>query len=289
MMESKRKFVYRAGTEHGPVFDVEHYNDKFEDWLVTDPQLYDSIDQRFKGSSKVWFWKAAISQQPGILVTEARNPNNPESIFNGVCLVKSKDSEKSLEELLRSLEWEKTSVETDSEGFSLMDFSTLVQAVVQYMKDNNPTSPQESNFQAELKAACHWHWSEKDVQCLERGPHYNWRVKIAARSIYQKWLNDYKKAETQKSDLESRIFDLVMYYDDLREPECKRSRGTSQSPSTSYPGKSPKKRPRNEVEIPSVTGENKEYKAGSKKKVTPPNGIYSPLISFQRPFPSPHP
>lgn len=274
MMESERKFVYRAGTEHGPVFDVGHgdHNDEFEGWLVTDPKLYGSIDRR---SSKVWFWKATISQQPSILVTEASNPDNPESIFNGVCLVKSKDSEKSLEELLRSLDWEETSVETDNEGFSLMDFSTLVRAVEQYMKDNNPTSPEEFNFQAELKAACHWHWSEKDVQCLERGPHDNWRVKIAARIICRTWVTHYEKADkTQSSDLGSRIFDLEMYYDDLREPACKRSHGTSQSPSTSFPRKSPKKGPGNGVESPSVNGENKEYKAGPKKKMTPPNGIY---------------
>lgn len=73
-----------------------------------------------------------------------------------------------------------------------MDVSTLVQAVIIYMKDHYPTTPEEFNFQAELKAACQWHW-EDDERPLESGPHDDCRVKIAAKETFKKWVKELKK------------------------------------------------------------------------------------------------
>ena len=60
-----------------------------------------------------------------------------------------------------SPKWQKTSVPQCRGELSLMDVSTVVQAVIVYMKDHYPTTPDEFNFHAELKAACHWHWLDK--------------------------------------------------------------------------------------------------------------------------------
>ena len=83
-----------------------------------------------------------------------------------------------------------------------MDFSTLVRAVLVYMKDHYPTTPDEYNFQAELKAASHWYWYPKSNEnpghekeaCtsiklpeLGSGPHKDDRVKIAALATCKKW------------------------------------------------------------------------------------------------------
>lgn len=38
-------------------------------------------------------------------------------------------------------------------GSSLVNCSELVQAVIEYMKDNYPNNPEEFNFQAELQHA----------------------------------------------------------------------------------------------------------------------------------------
>ena len=76
---------------------------------------------------------------------------------------------------------------------SLMDDSTLVQAVLIYMKDNFPKTPQDFNSHAELKAASHWHWSDDDNRPLEPGPHDDFRVKSAAKTTLEKWENELKK------------------------------------------------------------------------------------------------
>ena len=85
-----------------------------------------------------------------------------------------------------------------------MDFSTLVRAVMVYMKDHYPTTPDEYNFQAELKAASHWFWYPKSNEnpgheeeaCtsikppeLVSGPHKDNRVKIAALETCRKWIS----------------------------------------------------------------------------------------------------
>ena len=92
---------------------------------------------------------------------------------------------------------------------SLMDFGTLVTAVLIYMKNHYPTTPDEFNFQAELKAASHWYWhpeSEKSLYDKEEnflletkypelalGPHKDLRVKIAALETCRKWASDLEE------------------------------------------------------------------------------------------------
>lgn len=90
-----------------------------------------------------------------------------------------------------------------------MDFGTLVTAVLVYMKNHYPTTPDEFNFQAELKAASHWYWypgSEKSLYDKEEnflletkypepalGPHKDLRVKIAALETCRKWASDLEE------------------------------------------------------------------------------------------------
>ena len=97
---------------------------------------------------------------------------------------------------------------------SLMDFSTLVRAVLVYMKDHYPTTPDEYNFQAELKAACHWYWhpSGRKDRCQEEGdcssiklpklrsgPHRDIRVKIAALVTSRKWISVLEEIKMESS------------------------------------------------------------------------------------------
>lgn len=82
----------------------------------------------------------------------------------------------------------------------MINFSTLVQAVTVYMKENYPTTPEEFNFQAELKAASHWHWpKEMEKINLVAGPHNDCRVITAARNaitIWKKELDDNRKKQS---------------------------------------------------------------------------------------------
>ena len=97
---------------------------------------------------------------------------------------------------------------------SRMDFSTLVRAVMVYMKDHYPTTPDEYNFQAELKAASHWYWYPKSnknpgheegdrtsikLPKLASGPHKDKRVKIAALETCKKWVSDLKELKMESS------------------------------------------------------------------------------------------
>lgn len=159
---------------------------------------------------------------------------------------------KSAEQLKENFTWKKTKLEKCKGGMSLMDFGTLVTAVLVYMKNHYPTTPDEFNFQAELKAASHWYWypgSEKSLYDKEEnflletkypepalGPHKDLRVKIAALETCRKWASDleekkkmsprkknhrieedeeYSSDEDRKNeidDLEESIFDLKTYF-----------------------------------------------------------------------------
>ena len=92
---------------------------------------------------------------------------------------------------------------------SLMDFGTLVTAVLVHMKEHYPNTPDEFNFQAELKAASHWYWHpeseqspyDKEENFLSEtkypepalGPHKDLRVKIAALETCRKWVSDLEE------------------------------------------------------------------------------------------------
>ena len=96
---------------------------------------------------------------------------------------------------------------------SLMDFSLLVRAIMVYMKDHYPTTPDEYNFQAELKVASHWYWYPKNnknsghkedytsikLPELVSGPHKDNRVKIAALETCKKWISVLKELKMESS------------------------------------------------------------------------------------------
>ena len=75
----------------------------------------------------------------------------------------------------------------------------LVHAINVYLNDNYPESPQNFNFQAELKAASHWHWLDDGEWCLELGPHDDRRVKFAAKQTFDKWVKELNKEREQPS------------------------------------------------------------------------------------------
>ena len=82
---------------------------------------------------------------------------------------------------------------------SLISFSMLVHAINVYLNDNYPETPQDFNFQAELKAASHWHWLDDREWCLELGPHDDRRVKFAAKQTFEKWVKELNKEREQPS------------------------------------------------------------------------------------------
>lgn len=93
-----------------------------------------------------------------------------------------------------------------------MNFSTLVRAVLVYMKDHYPTTPEEYNFQAELKVASHWYWLPESHETanheksdwsltklpeLASGPYKDIRVKTAAMETCKRWIDDLEKLNVQ--------------------------------------------------------------------------------------------
>ena len=69
----------------------------------------------------------------------------------------------------------------------------LVYAISVYLDDNDPETPKEFNFQAELKAASHWDWLDDETRCLELGPYDDRRVKYAAKQTFDKWVEELDK------------------------------------------------------------------------------------------------
>lgn len=86
-----------------------------------------------------------------------------------------------------------------------MDLSSLVQAVVMYMKDDYPTNPEKLNFHAELKAASHWCWSDDYHQLvMKKVPLNDCRLQIAATKALGTWKKEEKdlrkRTEAKKMD-----------------------------------------------------------------------------------------
>lgn len=218
------KTFYRAGTREQASLDVTHQVD--EVWLVTNPQLYYPLSQNLpvgesKDSQEVCLYKTTF------VMTDAtahpiRIRDHPD--FQGVCIVeltnleeekrkKSKKGKKGeIKSHLRELcVWEPAVMEKCRGGSSLVNCSELVQAVIEYMKDNYPNNPEEFNFQAELKAACHWYWT-KDGEALKEGPHVNCRIKTAAMKILTKWEKELKELTRSQKQAESqRITGKVLF------------------------------------------------------------------------------
>lgn len=86
-----------------------------------------------------------------------------------------------------------------------MDLSSLVQAVIMYMKDHFPPNPEELNFHAELKAASHWCWSDDYHQLVMKKVALNdGRLRFAARVTLSAWKEEEKdlrkRTEAKKMD-----------------------------------------------------------------------------------------
>lgn len=80
---------------------------------------------------------------------------------------------------------------------SLIDSDAMLQAIVEYMKDNYPTTPEEFNFQAELKVVSHWHWFEdKMVPRRKPSPREDFRIKKAVKKSFQKWSRDLRDQQS---------------------------------------------------------------------------------------------
>ena len=75
----------------------------------------------------------------------------------------------------------------------------LVRAINVYLDENDPETPEDCNFQAELKAASHWHWLNDGKRCLELGPYDDRRVKFAAKQTFDKWVEELNKEREQPS------------------------------------------------------------------------------------------
>ena len=75
----------------------------------------------------------------------------------------------------------------------------LVYAINVYLDENDPETPEDFNFQAELKAASHWDWLDDEHRCLEIVPHDDRRVKLAAKQTFDKWVEELNKEREQRS------------------------------------------------------------------------------------------
>lgn len=130
-----------------------------------------------------------------------------DSKHDGVIQVEFNDSRnlknpvKEVQTYLKSLKWEKTTVPRCGGGFSQMNLSPLVQAMIVYMKDNYPNTPKELNFHAELKAASHWCLSDDYKQVVvKKVPVGDCRLKIAAKETLKTWEKKEKDLCRGKTD-----------------------------------------------------------------------------------------
>jgi len=99
---------------------------------------------------------------------------------------------------MESLSWEKSSVPECQPGLSMMEIYVIDQAVLHYLIDCPPTTPEDFNFHAELKAASHWRWP-KDNEPMKRapGPHDDWRLKKVAAFALKSWKEELCQARKQ--------------------------------------------------------------------------------------------
>lgn len=93
-----------------------------------------------------------------------------------------------------------------------MNFSILVHAVLEYLKDHHPAAPEESNFQAELKAASHWYWFKDNERTQFVSHHFDdIQLKKVAKVALKRWTQKLNELELQAEKLPSATQgDLVM-------------------------------------------------------------------------------
>lgn len=246
--------LYRAGTDRSPSFEVINDN---EVWLLRNPALYYPLDQEQPRPStranpvvEVRLWKTFVALFPDTLIAE------PHPSLEDVVVVKLKEtlsinniSSTLNETLLTSLPWKPSKMPICKRGIPVMNVNFLARAVSMYLNDNSPVTPEEYNFQAELKAASHWRFlSENDQIKFVSGHFDDVQVKKAAAFALKRWnkeLSEIESGETDAhkmqdddrddskdtssieeriSDLEEDIFSLRMFYNmTLEEKEYKSS------------------------------------------------------------------
>ncbi|XP_022810607.1 uncharacterized protein LOC111347645 isoform X2 [Stylophora pistillata] len=246
--------LYRAGTDKGPSFEVINDN---EVWLLRNPALYYPLDQEQHRPSnranpvvEVRLWKTFVALFPDTLMVE------PHPSLEDVVVVKLKETQdirniaSSLNEtLLKSLPWKPSKMPICKRGVPIMNVNFLARAVSMYLKDNSPVTPEEYNFQAELKAASHWRFLNENEQIkFVSGPYDYEQVKVAAAFALRRWIEELSEIESGEtdlhkvleddrdaskdnssieeriSDLEEDIFSLRMFYNmTLEEKEYKSS------------------------------------------------------------------
>lgn len=87
-----------------------------------------------------------------------------------------------------------------------MNFSTLVGAVLEYLKDNHPTTPEECNFQAELKAASHWHWYKDNERTqFVSGPFVDEQLRKVAKVALRSWTHKLNEIESEAEKLQAKM------------------------------------------------------------------------------------
>ena len=97
----------------------------------------------------------------------------------------------------------------------MMDFFVIGQAVLYYMIHNPPTTPEDFNFHAELKAASHWHWPKEDEPPhFVSGPHDDLRLKEVAAIALRSWNKKLCQLREEKADVNNENTDSS---DDLEE------------------------------------------------------------------------
>ena len=98
------------------------------------------------------------------------------------------------------MNWTRSTVPRCERGMSLMNFSVLARAVLKYLHDNCPVTPEKLNFQAELKAASHWHWFKENEQIqFVSGPFDDMQLKKVAAITLRSWINELGEIEKQEN------------------------------------------------------------------------------------------
>lgn len=218
--------VYRAGTIHGPSFDLRDRSiDKV--WLVKAPELYFPLNQDIPQSTRgqerkslenVCLWETDTANFSEYFILQEKS----DVVFqvelkdstNAKCPLKEEKIQE-IQRCLKSFKWRRTTVPQCKGGFPLIEVSALAQAVIVYMRDHYPTTPQELNFHAELKAASHWCWSDDYAQLsMKKVPFNDCRLKIAVTERLKKLKKELLKTRANKVNESVEKKSSVYFVDD---------------------------------------------------------------------------
>ena len=152
---------------------------------------YFILKEKFDGVFQVELKVSNISLLPSHFVIhyniESNARTSVQDSTNANCAFKEEKLQE-IQRCLKSCKWRRTTVPKCKGGFPLLEESALAQAVIVYMKDHYPITPEELNFHAELKAASGWSWSDDYTQLsMKKVPFDDCRLKIAATEALKTW------------------------------------------------------------------------------------------------------